>query len=391
MKAMPLIVNGRPMSISPTCHSWRNRSQPTFPRRRHGKRSGWKKTLDLALDRVRSNPWFGTASFALIGLYTNPVSGWVAVLTGAAAIAVLTYGGMPALIGIGIALFATFLALERLGPLRRSLDDINDAALRIAKGDRSVRVAYPAGSARIMKLVDRFNLMAETLDVQAQQRHVASAGISHEIRTPLTILKGRLHAIEDGVIVMEAAETQRLLRQVAHVLRIVDDLDMLGKTDDGALPLTLEKVDLEQIITAAISDLDPLVARHGLHIRQATRPTMVIGDAVRLMQIVTNLVTNAAKHSHHGAEIHVSVRAHGAKAVIYVTDEGPGIADADKASLFQPFWRSAADQHRGCPGHGIGLTLTASLVRVHGGEVSVKNRDDRSGACFCVLLPLAAA
>jgi signal transduction histidine kinase len=270
------------------------------------------------------------------------------------------------------------------------LDAIDDAARRIGIGESAVRIQASPHSVRIGSLVKRFNHMAETLDTEAQRRHIAAASVSHEIRTPLTILKGSLHAMEDGIISMDVTETRRLLRQVEHILRIVDDFDLLGNHDGGPLPLNLEMVDLAQIISPIVGEMEPLVGRHGLTISQSTQPTMVVGDPARLKQIVTNLVTNAAKHAQPGTDVTVSVHAREGQAIIHVMDAGPGFAEEDRDRLFQPFWRSIEDRRRGSPGSGIGLALTAALVHAHGGEVSAENRDDRSGARFSVLLPLAA-
>lgn len=349
----------------------------------------WKCAIFSAADKALSDPLFGRLSIVLAHLYINPLAGWLAILFVAGGFAVLSYGGLWAMVGIGFVLLVVF-AWSRMALLGRVLGAIDDAAQRIAMGESAVRIGEVPRSVRIGGLVERFNRMAEALDAGAQRRHIAAAGVSHEIRTPLTILKGRLHAMEDGIIGMDVTETRNLLRQVAHILRIVDDFDMLGKTDGDALPLNLEIVDLAQIIAPAVGDLEPLVERHGLTISQATQRTMVVGDPVRLMQIVTNLVTNAAKHSQPGADVKVSVQAREGRAIICVTDAGAGFPEEDRDRLFQPFWRSVEDRRKGCPGSGIGLTLTAALVRAHGGELSAENRDDRSGARFSVLLPLAA-
>lgn len=221
------------------------------------------------------------------------------------------------------------------------------------------------------------------------ERLLITAGVTHELRTPLTILKGRLHGIEDGVISPDEDETARLLRQVEHVLAIVNDLDTLAQADLGRLSLQRCEIDLAQIVGAVASDLRPLLARHEMEIVERYEDVRLFADPTRITQIVTNLLTNASKHSSTGGNILVDVALHEGKARLRVVDEGPGFSPADQDRLFTPFWRSDATIKRaGCPGTGMGLALTAKLVAAHGGEIMAENRQDRSGACFSVTLPI---
>jgi len=221
------------------------------------------------------------------------------------------------------------------------------------------------------------------------ERLLITAGVTHELRTPLTILKGRLHGIADGVICPDENETARLLRQVEHVLAIVNDLDTLAKADLGHLSLQRCEIDLAQIVGAVVSDLHPLLARHGMEIVERYEKVRLLADPTRVTQIVTNLLTNASKHSAVGGKILVDVDLHQGEARLSVLDEGPGFLPADKDRLFTPFWRSDATIRRvGCTGTGMGLALTAKLVAAHGGQIFAENRQDRSGACFSVTLPI---
>jgi signal transduction histidine kinase len=222
------------------------------------------------------------------------------------------------------------------------------------------------------------------------QRRMLTAGVTHELRTPLTILKGRLHAIEDGVILPDDGETARLLRQVEHVLRIVEDFDLLSQNESGAPTLHRRSIGLSEVVGAVVSDLRPLFERHEIVIAESYDGEAVIhADPVRLTQIATNLITNAAKHSAVGGRILIDVERRGGQAWLSVRDEGPGFAPADREHMFAPFWRSKASVARpGCFGTGMGLALTAGLVEAHGGRIVAENRTDTSGACFKVAFPI---
>lgn len=274
--------------------------------------------------------------------------------------------------------------------LRDPVKAVAKAAARITAGDRSVRVAKSRTAGGLGELIDTFNAMAHTLDVRERERSQIAAGISHELRTPITILMARLHAIGDGVIPARPDETARLLRQLEHLLHIVDDLDAMARTDIGQLPIEREYIDLQDLVRSAAADLQPLAARHGLLFEGQFQTAPVLGDRRRLVQVFTNLLTNAIKHSPHGGQVRVIVAIEREQVVASVLDEGPGIAPGDLELVFKPFWRSAATRRRpGCSGTGMGLALTAKLVRAHGGRVEAINREDRSGAAFRVVLPLA--
>lgn len=274
--------------------------------------------------------------------------------------------------------------------LRHSVKAVATAATRISAGDRCVRVPRSGVIGDIDELIDSFNSMAAELEASERERSQVAAGVSHELRTPLTILMARLHAIRDGVIAGKGNEPDRLLRQVEHILHIVDDLDTLSHADAGQAAFDREYFDLDEVIRPVVADLQPLLAGHGLAIDEYYRRALVLGDRRRLQQVFTNILTNAAKHSPQGARIRVKLEVYDGHVVASVTDEGPGIAPDDLRNVFKPFWRSEASRRRpGCVGTGMGLALTEKLVRAHGGRVEVANRPDRSGACFRVVLPLA--
>jgi signal transduction histidine kinase len=262
------------------------------------------------------------------------------------------------------------------------------AAAQVSAGDRTARVRRGRTSGETGELVDSFNRMAAEIEAYERERTVLTAGIAHELRTPLTILKGRLHGLIDGVIAPETGEADRLLRQVEHLSRIVEDLRTLAHADVGELGLDLRSIDLGTVARSTINDLRPLADETGIVLRGSYQRAYVAGDSVRLIQIFTNLLTNAIKHAPPASEVAIAMTVSGSHVVVQVTDEGKGFRPEDKDRLFIPFWRAGADRLAGRPGSGIGLTLASKLAEAHGGRIEASNREDRSGACFAVWLPL---
>lgn len=301
----------------------------------------------------------------------------------------ILFADMPKLIvvivvsaGVGGGISA--LVIHRIA---RPVTEMADAAARIANGEQGVRVDKGNALAVPAQLIGNFNAMASMVDFYKSERAVLSAGIAHELRTPLTILKGRLHALKDGVVDPDRGEADRLLRQVDHLLRIVGDMGTLALADAGRLALQLQQVDLADVVRAAVRDMKPLAAALNLVLDERYTITPIRGDRVRLTQIVNTLLTNAIKHAPARSLISVSVDVVDGRAVARVMDEGAGFAPTDASKLFTPFWHYAnnADGHRS---GGIGLALCALMTTAHRGHISGQNRLDRTGALFTISLPL---
>ncbi|WP_442678807.1 sensor histidine kinase [Sphingomonas sp. ASY06-1R] len=273
--------------------------------------------------------------------------------------------------------------------ISRPITAVAKAAARVSAGDRSVRVDRGRVSGETGELVDSFNRMAADIEAYERERTVLTAGIAHELRTPLTILKGRLHGLADGIIDPANGEADRLLRQVEHLSRLVEDLRTLAHADAGELNLDLRHIDLKPLLNLLVADLRLSAEGRGVSIHQMVAPAPLIGDAVRITQIFTNLLTNAIKHSPEGGRIDVILVVRNSDAIVTVQDQGDGFAAEDAPRLFIPFWRAGVDRRAGRPGSGIGLTLAAKLTEAHDGTITARNRADRSGACFIVSLPFA--
>jgi two-component system sensor histidine kinase AdeS len=286
-------------------------------------------------------------------------------------------------IGGGIA----FVFARRLS---RPITDVARAAVLVASGDHSVRVDEGRASGETGELVRSFNEMANVIETYERERTVLTAGIAHELRTPLTILRGRLHALNDGVIVPDAGEAQRLLRQVDALGRLVEDLRTLAHADAGELHLDLRQVDLAMIAETVAHDLKEQADAGGATIGLRIEPVSVIGDPLRLGQILTNLTTNAIKHSPAGGHVEIVVERREGSAVAAVSDQGAGFLEEDRSRLFLPFWRGVADRAARKAGSGMGLALAARLAELHHGRISAENRSDCLGAVFTLLLPVNA-
>jgi signal transduction histidine kinase len=219
----------------------------------------------------------------------------------------------------------------------------------------------------------------------ARQRDFA-ADASHELRTPLSVVRSSVdHLLRnpDRRVGEVGTALGDISSEVDRLSAMVGDLLLLARADSGAVELTKAPVDLADLATTALADLQPIAAQHEVTLQVDAVPGGVRGDADRLRQLVTILADNAIRHSPSGGTVVVQVARTGKREVLAVEDEGPGIREEDLPHLFERFWRAP-----GAPegGSGLGLAIASWIVTAHDGHISAANRPS-GGARFEVDLP----
>jgi len=269
----------------------------------------------------------------------------------------------------------------------RPLASVAEAALRIANGDLTVRAQALGANGELAELARNFNQMAAALERLENERKDTIAAISHELRTPLTILQGRLHGLCDGVIRSSQAEHHKLLEQAEHLVRLVEDLNTLTLVQAEKLSLHFTTVDLGEFV----EDLVPLYAEraasHGLSIVTHCSSALVQADPDRLRQVLTNLIENTLHYAAAGGSLEVSVAAVGERAVLEISDRGPGLPEGVIERVFDPFFRVDNSRSRATGGSGLGLAVVQMLIAQHKGTIQAENREG-GGATFRIALPL---
>ncbi len=276
---------------------------------------------------------------------------------------------------------------------------IADAMRRLANVtviERPVRVASLVSTVRAaLRARNRQYQMRDLLSGlhEADQRKTEFlATLAHELRNPLapmstalTLLKRKAH---------EPAEALRYYelmgRQIDHMVRLVNDLMEVSRITRGKIELRMEAVALPAVIKDALELSRPMLesAKHALHMDLPSEALVVRGDAVRLAQVFSNLLNNAAKYTAPGGQIGVVLRREARSAAIEVRDNGAGLAPQMLRSIFEMFVQVSSTSKAAQGGLGIGLTLVKSLVELHGGSVEALSPGLGQGATFCVRLPL---
>jgi two-component system OmpR family sensor kinase len=293
----------------------------------------------------------------------------------------------------------------------RPLTEVEHTAAAIAAGDLSRRVPPAPPGTEVGRLSEALNMMLGQIErafqVQRESEQSARrseeqmrqfvADASHELRTPLTSIRGFAELFRQGAV-SDPEELERVMRRIedegARMGVLVDDLLLLARLDQRR-PLEREPVDLSRLASDAVEDVRMVAPDRPIElvVDDGQPPPVVIGDELRLRQVLGNLLGNALTHTPDGTAIHVRVgrRADdaGEWAVLEVADEGPGLAPEHAARIFERFYRVDAARTRAQGGSGLGLSIVAGLAAAHGGRVELDTAAAQ-GATFRVVLPLAA-
>ena len=222
-----------------------------------------------------------------------------------------------------------------------------------------------------------------------RQREFA-ADASHEFRTPLAVIRSSVEHLErhrDEPVATVGDALGDIRDEVEHLTALVGDLLLLARTDSGVVELERQPLDLSDVAGEALGAVSSLAAERNVEVLLDPEPAPVLGDSLRLRQLVTILVDNAIAHSPAGGRVTVNVRAERDGVRLRVDDSGPGIRPEDIPRVFDRFWRAS-----GAPagGTGLGLAIAAWIVERHRGSIAAANRPG-GGASFEVRLPEAAA
>jgi len=219
------------------------------------------------------------------------------------------------------------------------------------------------------------------------------ATLAHELRNPLAPIRhaARISKSPQATPAQVKWSQDVIERQVDHMSRLLDDLLEVSRITRGKLQLRRERIDLAESLAAAVETARPLIEARGHELVVVLPDTRIEIDAdpVRFAQIVSNLLTNAAKYTDRGGKIRVAAERRGGDAVIRVADNGIGIAPELQPQLFEMFSQVTSVLDRSEGGMGIGLALTRGLVALHGGTIEAHSEGLGLGSEFVVTLPLA--
>jgi len=238
----------------------------------------------------------------------------------------------------------------------------------------------------------RAQVSQEEAEARNRQQNEFLAMLAHELRNPLAPISAAAQLLKLPGIDAQRVQTSSdvIARQVKHMTELVDDLLDVSRVTRGLVTLNRRHTDLKQVVASAVEQARPSIAarRHALLLRLDGEPAFVDGDQTRLIQVIVNLLTNAAKYTPPGGEIVVALDVCGEQVRLCVSDNGSGIEPALLPHIFDLFTQGARTPDRAQGGLGLGLALVKSMVALHGGEVAADSDGPGRGSRFSILLPL---
>ncbi|WP_084579141.1 hybrid sensor histidine kinase/response regulator [Sphingomonas azotifigens] len=238
---------------------------------------------------------------------------------------------------------------------------------------------------------DELARLTEDLRLADRRKNAFLGMVGHELRNPIMAFGAGLHLLKRRADDAGAEQVrERMDRQIRHMTRLIEDLLDVARIDQGKIVLRTEHIDLADAVALAIELSRPQIDAQGhrLTVDLPEAPIWLQADQARIAQVVSNLLSNAAKYTPAGGAIHLSVRREGAYAAIEVADTGVGIPREMQGQVFELF--AQVDRGEGqSEGLGIGLALVRQLVTLHGGVIELKESAVGQGSTFLVLLPCA--
>jgi heavy metal sensor kinase len=282
-----------------------------------------------------------------------------------------------------------WLAAHAFAPVTR----LTSIARRIEAGDLHERVPVPRSKDEVQRLALTFNEMIERLDkaFARQRRFVADA--SHELRTPVAAIRSMTDVLLKQSTPIESEDYASVLRDVnaeaERLGNLISDLLVLARTDENQVLLERELVRLDLLVADVAATTEPLATERGITIEVlAQQPAIVLGDEVRLIQVIMNLIDNAIAYTNSGGKVTLEVGVKYNNAYLIVRDSGIGIAKEHLDHIFERFYRIDPARSREAGNTGLGLAITEWIVQAHGGKISVESEVGK-GTTFTVLLPIA--
>ena len=294
----------------------------------------------------------------------------------------------PIVLGGAVAL-AYWLAGTALSPVRLIMDEVD-----AIKDGRSLhrRVVVPMTNDELARLALTVNGMLARLEQSFASLHRFTADASHELKTPLMVLRAGVERAltHPGTPPESIGALDETLEQINQMTEMVENLLTLARADEGRAPLSVEPVDLRELVADATETAGLLAEGGGVTVTSTSpgEPVLLSVDRSRIRELLLNLVTNAVKYTPSGGSVAIELEDLGSSVVMRVRDTGIGVAPGDLPHIFERFWRADLARSRtgDRPGVGLGLSITKWIAEAHGGSITVQSRPGR-GTLFTVTLP----
>ncbi len=302
-----------------------------------------------------------------------------------------TFGWGLAGVGVVVLLLGALRGRVTSGRVLRPVERISRTARRIAEGDLSERIDESDTEDELNELAKVLNTTFARLADALERQIKFSADASHELLTPASIILTECQWALDRARELEDCHSSFATCEKAarHMRDLIEALLELSRMDAEETPLTVAPVRLRDLMEEAQELLTGLAERRGVRLDFQVHDVSFTADGGKIRQVVINLVNNAIHHSPAEGVVRVTGRVDGPDVIIEVADEGPGIAEAEHAKIFDRFYRTDKARSRERGGSGLGLAISLVIARAHGGDLTVRSAPDE-GSCFILSVPVVS-
>jgi signal transduction histidine kinase len=281
-------------------------------------------------------------------------------------------------------LIGIFLARTLISPMQ----ELTQAAQNIAKGQLEQQVKVTSKD-EIGQLAEAFNRMSLEVARVNQLRRQMTADIAHDLRTPLTVIAGYVESMRDGVLRPTPERLALIYTEIERLQNLVGDLKMLSQVEAGEIALHLQKVMVKEMLERAVAPFQHKAEKQNVQLKvevQEDLPELRVDEA-RMMQVFSNLISNALRYTPEGGKISLIGQRLGDKLVLTVRDTGVGIAEEDLPYIFERFYQVDRARSSASGESGLGLAIVNALVKAQKGEVSAQSTQGE-GTAIQITFPI---
>ena len=280
------------------------------------------------------------------------------------------------------AIISLILTMNITGPIRK----LGRGTRSLISGEFKTRVSIKNRD-ELGKLSRDFNILAKTLDKNAESQKQWLADISHELRTPIAILKSELEAVEDGIREFDKETLQSLTHEVKRISNLVNDLYELTLADLGAMKYQIREMDIETCLEEVIESYRDRLESSGIELSKSIQGVgVILGDAYRLEQLFTNLIENTLRYTDTPGKLDIQLTEEKNSILIAFNDTAPGVEAEVIDKIFDRFFREELSRSREKGGAGLGLAICHEIVEAHSGQISAL-QSDLGGLSIQISLP----
>jgi signal transduction histidine kinase len=284
---------------------------------------------------------------------------------------------------VGAGLVAALLGGGLAWQFGRPIQHLTQAVRNMAGGDRGGQVAV-RGTDEVLELAQAFNHLSASLAREETLRQHMAANVAHELRTPVTVLRGRLEAVLDDVYPLTKEQVIIAHDQTLHLARLVEDLRLLTLAEAGQISLECQPTAPGALVQRTVDSFMPLALDAELDLRAEIAPDLpqIKLDVDRIRQVLSNLLTNALRHTPPGGIIRVQVAPRAGVLRFEISNTGSQLTTEQLEHLFEPFWRADEARNRNGGGSGLGLAIARQMIQLHLGRMWAEQHPNRLSFIF---------